>query len=49
MQNMKILLNNIIELYCGKNYTLATLAATALVNMTHNNRENKLNLYQRRN
>lgn len=49
LQNMKSLLPHIMYLYRSKNYTLATLAATAMVNLSHANRENKQFLYQKRN
>jgi hypothetical protein len=48
LQNMKTLLPHIMYLYKARNYTLATLAATALVNLSHSNRENKQFLYQKR-
>ena len=45
---IKNLLPHILDIFCTNNYTLATQAAVSLVNITYNNRENKLFVYNYR-
>lgn len=48
LQTLKMLIPHLIDVYNGRNYTLATHAAISLVNLSYNNRENKQSLYLQR-
>lgn len=45
---LKPLINHYIEIFSGKNYSLASQAAISLINLTYSNRENKQTLYKQR-